>query len=60
VLTETIFSWPGIGSYAVDAARNLDYPAIMGVTIIGGLAFLLTNLLTDVAYALADPRIEMS
>jgi peptide/nickel transport system permease protein len=59
VLTETIFSWPGIGSYAVDAARNLDYPAIMGVTLIGGLAFLITNLLTDVAYALADPRIEM-
>ncbi len=60
VLTETIFSWPGIGSYAVDAARNLDYPAIMGVTIVGGLAFLLTNLATDVAYALADPRIEMT
>jgi peptide/nickel transport system permease protein len=59
VLTETIFSWPGIGSYAVDAARNLDYPAIMGVTLIGGLAFLITNLVTDVAYALADPRIEM-
>jgi len=59
VLTETIFSWPGIGSYAVDAARNLDYPAIMGVTIVGGLAFLITNLLTDVAYAFADPRISM-
>jgi peptide/nickel transport system permease protein len=59
VLTETIFSWPGIGSYAVNAARNLDYPAIMGVTIVGGLAFLLTNLATDIAYAIADPRIEM-
>ena len=41
VLTETIFSWPGIGSYAVDAARALDYPAIIGVTIVGGAAFLL-------------------
>jgi ABC-type dipeptide/oligopeptide/nickel transport system permease component len=59
VLTETIFSWPGIGSYAVDAARNLDYPAIMGVTIIGGIAFLLSNLLTDIAYAFADPRIRL-
>jgi len=59
VLTETIFSWPGIGSYAVNAARNLDYPAIMGVTIIGGLAFLITNLVTDIAYAVADPRIDM-
>ena len=60
ILTETIFSWPGIGSYAVDAARNLDYPAIMGVTIVGGLAFLLANLATDIAYAFADPRIGVS
>ncbi len=59
VLTETIFSWPGIGSYAVDAARNLDYPAIMGVTIVGGMAFLVANLLTDIAYAFADPRISI-
>jgi ABC-type dipeptide/oligopeptide/nickel transport system permease component len=60
VLTEAIFSWTGIGSYAVDAARNLDYPAIMGVTIVGGAAFLLTNLATDIAYAFADPRIRLS
>jgi peptide/nickel transport system permease protein len=58
VLSETIFSWPGLGSYAVDAARNLDYPAIMGVTIVGGAAFLLTNLATDIAYAFVDPRIR--
>lgn len=60
VLTETIFAWPGIGSYAVDAARNLDYPAIIGVTIVGGTAFLLSNLVTDIAYAFADPRIRLS
>jgi peptide/nickel transport system permease protein len=47
-----------MGSYAVDAARNLDYPAIMGVTIVGGTAFLLTNLVTDIAYAFVDPRIR--
>jgi len=58
VLSEAIFSWPGMGSYAVDAARNLDYPAIMGVTIVGGTAFLLTNLVTDIAYAFVDPRIR--
>ncbi len=58
VLSEKIFSWPGMGSYAVDAARNLDYPAIMGVTIVGGTAFLLTNLVTDIAYAFVDPRIR--
>ncbi|WP_347268844.1 ABC transporter permease subunit, partial [Paracoccus sp. (in: a-proteobacteria)] len=60
VMTETIFSWPGVGSYAVDAARSLDYPAIIGVTIVGGLAFLLVNLLTDIAYAYANPRIRLS
>src|SRR5215468_378088 len=60
VLTEAIFSWTGIGSYAVDAARSLDYPAIMGVTIVGGAAFLFTNLMTDIAYAFADPRIRLS
>jgi ABC-type dipeptide/oligopeptide/nickel transport system permease component len=58
VLVETIFSWPGIGSYAVDAARSLDYPAITGVTIVGGLGFLIANLLTDIAYAAVDPRMR--
>ena len=60
VLVETIFSWPGVGAYAVDASRRLDYPAIMGVSLLGGVAFLLTNLVTDVAYAIADPRIRLS
>lgn len=59
VLTEAVFSWPGIGTYAVDAARALDYPAIIGVTIVGGAAFLLTNLVTDIAYAMADPRVKL-
>ncbi len=60
VLTETVFSWPGVGSYAVEASRNLDFPAIIGVTVLGGVAFLVTNLITDVAYAFADPRIRLS
>ncbi|MBI2710364.1 MAG: ABC transporter permease [Actinobacteria bacterium] len=60
VLVETVFSWNGVGSYAVDAARSLDYPAIMGVSLLGGIAFLLTNLLTDLTYALIDPRIRLS
>lgn len=58
VLTETIFAWPGIGSYAVSAARSLDYPAIGGVTIVGATAFLLANLVTDIAYAWANPRLR--
>jgi peptide/nickel transport system permease protein len=60
VLTETIFSWPGIGSYAVDSARTLDYPAIIGITLVGASAFLVASLATDVAYAFANPRIELS
>src|SRR5690606_13013316 len=49
VLTEAVFAWPGVGSYAVTAARSLDFPAIIGVTIVGGVMFLVTNLLTDIA-----------
>lgn len=59
VLTETIFSWPGMGSYAVDAARGLDLPAIIGVTIVGGIVFLVVNLLTDIAYVIANPRVRL-
>jgi peptide/nickel transport system permease protein len=59
VLTESVFGWPGIGSYAVDSARTLDYPAIIGVSLVGATAFLLSNLVTDVAYAFANPRIKL-
>lgn len=59
VLTETIFAWPGVGSYAVDSARTLDHPAIIGVTLVGAAAFLLSNLATDVAYAVFNPRIGL-
>lgn len=60
VLVEDIFQWGGLGSYAVTAAESLDYPAIMGVVIIGGLAFLIASLLTDIAYAFADPQIRVA
>jgi peptide/nickel transport system permease protein len=59
VLTETVFSWPGIGSYAVSSARSLDFPGIIGVTLIGSVAFLTANLLTDIAYAFANPRVKL-
>jgi len=58
VLTETIFSWPGIGRYATQAATSLDFPAIMGVTLLAGLATSLINLVVDLLYAAADPRIS--
>lgn len=60
VLVEDIFQWGGIGSYAVTAAESLDYPAIMGVVIVGGIAFLVASLLTDLGYAFADPQIRVA
>jgi len=60
VLTETIFQWNGIGSYAVQAANTLDFPAVNGVSLFAGLAFLLANLTTDVLYAFADPKIRLA
>jgi ABC-type dipeptide/oligopeptide/nickel transport system permease component len=59
ILTETVFALPGVGAYAVEAARGLDHPAIIGVTILGALAFLTANLVTDIAYVIANPRIRL-
>ena len=58
-LVEIVFTWPGIGTYAVESARNLDIPGVMGVSIFGGLMFLLANLATDIIYAFVDPRIRL-
>jgi ABC-type dipeptide/oligopeptide/nickel transport system permease component len=60
VLTESIFSLPGIGSYAVESSRALDFPAIMGVSLFGGAVFILSSLITDVSYAFVDPRIRVT
>lgn len=58
VLTETIFLWSGIGRYAYNSARSLDFPAIMGVSMFIALVFVLTNLVVDVLYYWLDPRIR--
>jgi ABC-type dipeptide/oligopeptide/nickel transport system permease component len=58
IMTETIFAWPGIGRYAVEAASNLDYPAVLGTTILVAVAFMVTNLVVDILYTLLDPRIR--
>jgi peptide/nickel transport system permease protein len=60
VLTETVFSWNGIGSYAVESTKYLDYPAINGVCLTAGLIFLASSLLADIAYAFADPKVRLS
>ncbi|MGI9145630.1 MAG: ABC transporter permease [Chloroflexota bacterium] len=58
VLTETIFSWPGIGRYAYQSAVTLDFPAIMGVSLLIAGVFITVNLLTDLAYVFFDPRLR--
>ncbi|MCS6869320.1 ABC transporter permease, partial [Thermus sp.] len=58
VLTETIFSWPGLGRYVTQSATSLDFPAVMGVTLLVGLVYSLLNLVVDLLYALLDPRIR--
>jgi peptide/nickel transport system permease protein len=60
VLTETIFSWPGIGRYAYQSAVTLDFPAIMGVSLVIAAVFIIVNLATDLAYVFLDPRLRRS
>jgi peptide/nickel transport system permease protein len=57
VLTETIFSWPGLGRYTFQSAEFLDFPAIMGITIMVASVYVVVNLLVDLSYALLDPRV---
>jgi peptide/nickel transport system permease protein len=58
VLTESIFSWPGLGRYAFSSAGNLDFPAIMGVALVIGVMYVALNLCADLLYAYVDPRIR--
>jgi peptide/nickel transport system permease protein len=60
VLTESTFSLPGIGKYAVDAIVNNDLPKVMGVTIIAAFFIIFANLMVDILYAVIDPRVRVS
>jgi peptide/nickel transport system permease protein len=59
-LVEVIFSWPGLGTYAMKAILFLDYNGIIGVTLLIGLVYMLTNLLVDILYFVVDPRVRAS
>jgi len=59
VLTETIFSWPGLGRYIVNALLVLDYPAVTGGTLFIAFIYSLANLLVDISYATLDPRMRV-
>lgn len=58
VFIETVFQWPGIGLLYINAVSQRDSPMIMGLALISALIVLVSNLLTDIAYALVDPRIR--
>lgn len=58
VLTETVFSWPGIGAYTVACILKSDFPVVQGVVLLVALVFVLMNLFVDVIYAFLDPRIK--
>jgi peptide/nickel transport system permease protein len=57
LLVEDVFAWPGIGRYATLATLNLDYNAIMGITLIAAVIYVLVNLVVDILYMVLDPRI---
>jgi peptide/nickel transport system permease protein len=59
-ITETIFSWPGLGRLAVQSVLNLDYSVVMAVVIISAIATILGFILSDILYALIDPRIRFN
>jgi peptide/nickel transport system permease protein len=60
VLTETIFGWPGLGRYATASAVSLDFPAVMGVTLVAAIVYPIVNTLVDLSYRLFDPRVEVN
>ena len=60
VLTETVFAWPGIGTWLVDAIESRNYPVLQGGILFVALVFVLVNLVVDVSYAFLNPRIRLS
>jgi peptide/nickel transport system permease protein len=57
IITETVFSWPGIGRLTVQAIQTRDYPLVQGCVLVIAISYLLVNLLTDIVYHLVDPRV---
>jgi peptide/nickel transport system permease protein/oligopeptide transport system permease protein len=59
ILTETVFSWPGMGRYLVEAIAMRDYPVIQSIILVFAVSFLVVNLLVDLSYGLLDPRVRV-
>jgi peptide/nickel transport system permease protein len=60
VLTESTYSLPGIGKYAIDAINNNDLPKVLGVTMVGAVFIIVANLVVDILYAVTDPRVRLT
>lgn len=60
VITETVFSWPGIGQLTIEAIQKRDYPVIQSCVLLISLCYVLVNLFTDLVYAYLDPRVSLS
>ncbi len=58
ILVEAIFQWPGMGRYAVSSITSVDFPAIIGVTLVASAVFVTVNLVVDLMYVVVDPRIS--
>lgn len=59
IFTESVFNWPGMGLLLINAVETRDYPVIMGATLVIGACVIIVNILTDLAYAVIDPRIKV-
>jgi peptide/nickel transport system permease protein len=60
VLTETVFAWPGIGSWLASAIFSRDYPVLQGGILFLAVVFVVVNLVVDISYAILNPRIRLS
>ena len=58
-MTETVFAWPGVGTLAYEAVSSRDNPLLLGIFIVTAILVSLFNLITDIAYSVADPRVEL-
>jgi ABC-type dipeptide/oligopeptide/nickel transport system permease component len=59
VLTETIFSWPGIGRLLIDSIQARDFPMVEGIVLVFAAMFIVVNLVTDILYTVIDPRVRL-
>jgi peptide/nickel transport system permease protein len=58
IITETIFAWPGMGKYVMDSISFLDFPAIMGFTLVVSFSYVLINMAVDILYSFLNPQIR--